>query len=90
MRIVTLDHLAGNAFSYTPPNACSFDVCRANLHAPVPHKTDITVKAGPSAPLVLYAGDAITVPETEEFLDHLVATGQAHAEPVPEEVTAVE
>lgn len=89
MRTFVLDHLDGHAFSYTPADATKFEVFRANPGTVVRKAKNgaivresapaaATVTASPLAPLTLFPGDRITIADSDEFLDHLVATGQAH------------
>jgi len=72
MRRVKITALQGTNFVYSPPKPQTFQVWRAS-GAPE------AVEASASSPLVLRPFDVVEIADSDDFLDHLIATGQAEA-----------
>ncbi len=88
MRTVKITALQGTLFSFTPGGPQVFSVVRANpgtvrQRLPsggwvlAPRAPGEQAYASSSIPLALYPGDSVAIGDGDEFLDHLIATGQA-------------
>jgi len=91
MKQVRLHNLNGHAFSFTPADAVEFDVTRANpgtrkwlapngVLEDVPNPAQVKIAAGPGAPLIVYPGDVVVLPDQVDCFEPLIASGEAEEE----------